>query len=108
MRRRKERVKTELSEIKININFENLIPKQTAEQFKQLEENMVAEGRARNPLVLWNNTLVDGQTWVIEMPLAEWHSTGGKEKGIALADDNTAGAERQGKYGKKVDCLQGL
>lgn len=52
----------ELSEIKININFENLIPKQTAEQFKQLEENMVAEGRARNPLVLWrgNNTLVDG------------------------------------------------
>ena len=52
----------ELSEIKININFENLIPKQTAEQFKQLEENMVAEGRARNPLVLWrgNSTLVDG------------------------------------------------
>ena len=52
----------ELSEIKININFENLIPKQTAEQFKQLEENMVAEGRARNPLVLWRgkDTLVDG------------------------------------------------
>lgn len=52
----------ELSEIKINIEFENLIPKQTAEQFKQLEENMVAEGRARNPLVLWkgHNTLVDG------------------------------------------------
>lgn len=53
---------TELSEIKININFENLIPKQTAEQFKQLEENMIAEGRARNPLVLWSGhgTLVDG------------------------------------------------
>lgn len=52
----------ELSEIKININFENLIPKQTAEQFKQLEENMVSEGRARNPLVLWRGTktLVDG------------------------------------------------
>ena len=52
----------ELSEIKINIDFENLIPKQTAEQFKQLEENMVAEGRARNPLVIWRDkgTLVDG------------------------------------------------
>lgn len=52
----------DIAEIKININFENLIPKQTAEQFKQLEENMIAEGRARNPLVLWrgNNTLVDG------------------------------------------------
>ena len=43
----------ELSDIKINIDFENLIPKQTAEQFKQLEENMVSEGRARNPLVVW-------------------------------------------------------
>ena len=52
----------ELSDIKIKIEFENLIPKQTIEQFKQLEENMVAEGRARNPLVLWSghDTLVDG------------------------------------------------
>lgn len=52
----------ELSDIKINIDFENLIPKQTAEQFKQLEENMVSEGRARNPLVVWRgrDTLVDG------------------------------------------------
>ena len=51
----------ELSDIKINIDFENLIPKQTAEQFKQLEENMVSEGRARNPLVVWrgHDTLVD-------------------------------------------------
>ena len=52
----------ELEEIKINLAFENLIPRQTAEQFKQLEENMVAEGRARNPLVIWqgHGTLVDG------------------------------------------------
>lgn len=52
----------ELKDIKINLDFENLIPRQTAEQFKQLEENMVAEGRARNPLVIWKgkNTLVDG------------------------------------------------
>lgn len=52
----------ELGDIKINIAFENLIPKQTAEQFKQLEENMVSEGRARNPLVVWEGrgVLVDG------------------------------------------------
>lgn len=52
----------ELKDIKINLDFENLIPRQTAEQFKQLEENMVADGRARNPLVIWKgkNTLVDG------------------------------------------------
>ena len=52
----------ELSEIRINIDFENLIPKQTAEQFKQLEENIIKDGRARNPLVVWKDhgVLVDG------------------------------------------------
>ena len=52
----------ELSEIRINIDFENLIPKQTAEQFKQLEENILKDGRVRNPLVVWKDhgTLVDG------------------------------------------------
>lgn len=37
----------------------------------------------------------------MKKPLAEWHSTGGKGNGIALADDNTAGAERQGKYAQQ-------
>lgn len=52
----------ELSEIRINIDFENLIPKQTAEQFKQLEENVLKDGRVRNPLVVWKDhgVLVDG------------------------------------------------
>ena len=52
----------ELSEIKINIDFENLIPKQTAEQFKQLVENILKDGRVRNPLVVWKDhgILVDG------------------------------------------------
>ena len=52
----------ELSEIRINIDFENLIPKQTAEQFKQLEENILKDGRVRNPIVVWKDhgILVDG------------------------------------------------
>ena len=52
----------ELSEIRINIDFENLIPKQTAEQIKQLEENILKDGRVRNPLVVWkgHGILVDG------------------------------------------------
>lgn len=51
-----------LSDIKINVDFENLIPKLTLDQFTQLEENMVKEGRARNPLVIWkgHDILVDG------------------------------------------------
>lgn len=52
----------ELADIKISIDFENLIPKQTMEQFKQLEENVLKEGGARNPLVVWKGRgiLVDG------------------------------------------------
>ena len=51
-----------LSDIKINYDFENLIPKQTSEQFRQMEENMLAEGGAHDPLVIWDghDILLDG------------------------------------------------
>ena len=51
-----------LSDIKINSDFENRLPAPSMEQFKQLEENMVKEGRARNPLVIWKgrDILLDG------------------------------------------------
>lgn len=51
-----------LADIKINYDFENLIPKQTAEQFRQMEENMLAEGGAHDPLVIWegHDILLDG------------------------------------------------
>lgn len=51
-----------LSDIKINVDLENTLPKLTLEQFTKLEENMVKEGRARFPLVIWkgHDILVDG------------------------------------------------
>ena len=51
-----------LSDIKINYDFENLIPKQTADQFRQMEENLIAEGGAHDPLVIWDghDILLDG------------------------------------------------
>lgn len=51
-----------LSDIKINYDFENLIPKLTNDQFLRLEENMVAEGRAHDPLLFWEgrDILLDG------------------------------------------------
>lgn len=51
-----------LSDIKINYDFENLIPKLTNDQFLRLEENMVAEGRAHDPLLFWegHDILLDG------------------------------------------------
>ena len=45
--------------IKIKDDFKKLIPALTAEEFKQLEENILKDG-IRDPLVLWNNYLIDG------------------------------------------------
>ena len=56
--------------IKIDKEFESLIPPLSAEEFKQLEENCVKDG-IRDPLILWalpngDNILVDGHNrWKI-------------------------------------------
>ena len=56
--------------IKIDKEFESLIPPLSAEEFKQLEENCVKDG-IRDPLILWHlpngdNILVDGHNrWKI-------------------------------------------
>lgn len=43
----------------INQKFKELIPPLTADERKQLEENILKDG-IRDPLVVWNGTLVDG------------------------------------------------
>lgn len=53
-----------ISEIRIDEEFEKLIPPLSPEEFQQLEENCLAEG-IRDPLVIWmtpsgNRILVDG------------------------------------------------
>lgn len=45
--------------IKINEEFKNLIPPLSAEEFNQLEENILADG-CRDPIVLWGDILIDG------------------------------------------------
>lgn len=45
--------------IQIKEEFKKLIPALTAEEFKQLEENILKDG-IRDPLVLWNGYLIDG------------------------------------------------
>lgn len=46
-------------EIRVNQKFKDLIPPLTADERKQLEENILKDG-IRDPLVVWNGTLVDG------------------------------------------------
>ena len=45
--------------IEIKEEFKKLIPALTAEEFKQLEENILKDG-IRDSIVLWNNFIIDG------------------------------------------------
>ena len=46
--------------LKIDPEFQSQIPPLTDDEFKQLEENILKEGKLLAPLIVWGNTLVDG------------------------------------------------
>ena len=46
--------------LKIDPKFQSQIPPLTDDEYKQLEENILKEGKLLSPLIVWNNTLVDG------------------------------------------------
>ena len=46
--------------LKIDPEFQNQIPPLTDDEYKQLEENILKEGKLLSPLIIWNNILVDG------------------------------------------------
>ena len=46
--------------LKIDPEFQNQIPPLTDDEYRQLEENILKEGKLLSPLIVWNNTLVDG------------------------------------------------
>ena len=46
--------------LKIDPEFQSQIPPLTDDEFKQLEENILKEGKLLSPLIVWGNTLVDG------------------------------------------------
>ena len=46
-------------ELEVRREFKELIPPLTAEEYSQLEENILAEG-CRDALVVWNDILIDG------------------------------------------------
>jgi hypothetical protein len=48
-----------MSEVKIDPEFEKLIPPLESEEYKQLEENIMKDG-CREALTVWNGILVDG------------------------------------------------
>ena len=42
--------------LKIDPEFQSQIPPLTDDEFKQLEENILKEGKLISPLIVWNNT----------------------------------------------------
>ena len=46
--------------LKIDPEFQNKIPPLTADEFKQLEENIMDAGEVYEPITVWNNTIIDG------------------------------------------------
>ena len=50
----------DLSELKIDPEFEEKIPPLTQKELELLEQNIVSDGRVLDPLIVWNNTILDG------------------------------------------------
>lgn len=44
----------------INPEFRDKIPPLSDDEYKKLEENILADGEVREPLVVWNDTIIDG------------------------------------------------
>ena len=47
-------------ELRIDTEFASRIPPLTEDEFKQLEDNILADGVVINPIIVWNGVIVDG------------------------------------------------
>lgn len=77
---------SEARELVINPDFEKLIPPLAAEEFEQLEKNILAEG-VRDPLVVWNDVIIDGHN---RYKIATKHNLGYSFKEIAFKSNDEA------------------
>lgn len=49
-----------LKSITIDPDFEGVCPPLSADEFALLEQNILSDGEVTNPLIVWNNSLIDG------------------------------------------------
>lgn len=57
---RQERKVKEVVELKIDHEFEALIPPMSDEEFRQLRENIISEGKVRDSIKTWSGVILDG------------------------------------------------
>ena len=78
---------TAVTAIIINPIFKKLIPPLTQDEFEQLEKNILAEKKIRDPLVLWDGTLIDGHN---RYELATKHGIDIKTESMDFPDEEAA------------------
>ena len=73
--------------LKIDPEFQNQIPPLTDDEYKQLEENILKEGKLLSPLIVWGNTLVDGHNRyaILQKHPGEWHNDCVHQQGYYLS-----------------------
>lgn len=49
-----------MRQLNVDPEFRDKIPPLSADELSKLEENIVADGEVREPLVVWHNTIIDG------------------------------------------------
>lgn len=49
-----------LKDILIDPDFESVCPPLTEDEFSLLEQNILSDGKVTNPLIVWDNKLIDG------------------------------------------------
>lgn len=49
-----------MRQLNIDPEFRDKIPSLSDDEFSKLEENILADGEVREPLVVWHNTIIDG------------------------------------------------
>lgn len=49
-----------MTQLTIDPEFRDKVPKMAETEFRQLEENILKDGRVKVPLTVWNGTIVDG------------------------------------------------
>ena len=75
-----------MKKLQVNETFRELIPPLTAEEYKQLEDNILKEG-CRDALVVWNNTVIDGHN---RYEICQKHNIDFKTVDVVFIDEEEA------------------
>ena len=70
----------------MDIRFKNIIPPLSADEYAQLEKNILQDG-IRDPLVIWGDTLIDGHN---RLSIAQKHGLNYKTINMDFPDDDAA------------------